>query len=173
PSPDVEAGDYDIVVVATSGTYEQSLNLGAIITGTYIFDLYTSDGLLNLDAPQGEWAAVSMIVTNEGSAPLANMGFASNKPSGWEVVFDPSEIPIFPSGTFREVSVGIKPPADAIPGDYSITLRAFTGPPYVTSDKIELRVTVLGSIMWGLLGVLIIVLVIAGLLVIFWRLGRR
>lgn len=173
PSPDAEAGDYGIVVGATSGTYWQSLNLGAVITGTYIFDLSTSDGLLNLDASQGGWAAVTMIVTNEGSGPLTGMGFASNKPSGWEVVFEPSEIPVLSPSAFREVSVGIKPPADAIPGDYSITLRAFTGSPHVTSDKLELRVTVFGSIMWGLFGVLIIVLVIAGLLVIFWRLGRR
>lgn len=173
PPLDVEAGEYQVVMKVTSGIYEQSLDLGTVITGTYKFDLFTLGGLLNLSAQQGERAPVSMIVINEGSAPLASMSFASNKPSGWEVVFEPSEIPLLPPGASREVSVGIKPSADAIPGDYSITLRAFTGSPHVTSDKLELRVTVLGSIMWGLFGVLIIVLVIAGLLVIFWRLGRR
>jgi len=172
PPPNAEAGEYHTVIEAISGSYKQSLDLDAVITGTYELDLSTPEGLLNLDAPQGERTPVSLIVKNGGSAPLESITFSSTKPSGWEVVFEPSEIPLILPGASREVNARIKPPADAIPGDYSVTLRAYAEP-RATSDRLELRVTVLRSIAWGLVGVFIIVLVIAGLFMIFWRLGRR
>jgi len=52
PPSNVEAGEYDVTVQASSGAYEASLDLGAVITGTYELSLTTSDGLLNLSAPQ-------------------------------------------------------------------------------------------------------------------------
>lgn len=172
PPQNAGAGEYRIVVEAASGTYRQELNLTVIITGTYKLSLSTSNELLNLNAYQGEKAPVSLVVKNDGTATLNNLTFSSSKPSGWEVTFEPNELPTIASGASREVSVGIKPPSDAIPGDYSVTIWA-SGEPRATSASITLRVTVLGSIAWGLVGLFIIVLIVGGLFVIFWRLGRR
>jgi uncharacterized membrane protein len=172
PPKNAEAGEYRIVVEASSGTYRQELNLTVIITGTYRLSLSTSNELLNLNAYQGEKASVSLVVKNDGTAPLNDITFSSSKPSGWEVTFEPNEISTVSPGASREVSVGIKPPSDAIPGDYSVTIWAY-GQPQATSASISLRVTVLGSIAWGLVGLFIIVLIVAGLFVLFWRLGRR
>jgi uncharacterized membrane protein len=58
----------------------------------------------------------------------------------------------------------------ALVGDYSVSLR-------VEGEKstkdMEFRVTVKASTAWGWIGIGIIVLVIAGLVVLFIRLGRR
>ena len=37
----------------------------------------------------------------------------------------------------------------------------------------QIRVTVLTPTIWGWVGVIIVVLVVIGLMVMFWRLGRR
>ncbi|MFH1821125.1 MAG: NEW3 domain-containing protein [Methanobacteriota archaeon] len=172
PPSNVEAGEYHITVQATSGAYEKSLELGVVITGTYKLGLTTSDGLLNLSAPQGEKTPVTLVVTNNGSAALESMTFSSSKPSGWEVTFEPSNVPLVSAGSSGQVTANIKPASDAIPGDYSVIINA-NASPRATSARVELRVTVLGSILGGLVGIFLIVVVIAGMVFIFWRLGRR
>ncbi|MGQ9788459.1 MAG: COG1470 family protein [Candidatus Hadarchaeaceae archaeon] len=173
PASDADAGEYSITVLATSGAYSQSLDLKAIITGTYTMDLSTSDGLLNLNAPQGEVTTVTLIVKNTGSGTLEKMSFRSSGPSGWEIKFDPNQIDAVLPGSSVQVAVSIKPPADAIPGDYSLRITASTSGANSVSKTIELRVTVLGSMVWGLVGLIIIIFVVLGLVFIFWRLGRR
>ncbi len=173
PAADADAGEYPIRIVTTSGVYSQILELSAVITGTYEMSLTTSDGLLNLSAPQGESTPISLVVKNTGSGLLEKMGFRANNPTGWEVVFEPTDVPVIESGASVQEIVRIKPASDAIPGDYSVTLVAYTSGSNVVSQKLELRVTVLGSVAWGLIGLLIIVVVIAGMVFIFWRLGRR
>ena len=173
PATDAGAGDYTITVVATSGPYSQSLDLGTTITGTYTMSLTTSDGLLNMSASQGQSSPITLVVTNSGSGELTNLGFTSSTPSGWEVVFDPAEIASLQAGETAQVIASIKPASDAIPGDYSINLTASTIGANVISQKVAIRVTVLGSTVWGIIGLLIIVAVIAGMVIIFWRLGRR
>jgi len=64
----------------------------------------------------------------------------------------------------------IPPPTKTIAGDYNISLRAIGER---ASDNIELRVTVLTPTIWGGAGIGIAVAVIAGLAVLFKRLGRR
>ncbi|MEM3421199.1 MAG: NEW3 domain-containing protein [Candidatus Hadarchaeum sp.] len=173
PASTADAGEYSITVLATSGAYSQSLDLKAIITGTYTMDLSTSDGLLNLNAPQGEATIVTLVVSNTGSGTLEKMSFRSSGPSGWEIKFDPDKIDAVLPGTTVQVAVSIKPPADAIPGDYGLRITASTSGTNSVSKTLELRVTVLGSMVWGLVGLVIIIVVVLGLVFIFWRLGRR
>jgi uncharacterized membrane protein len=144
-----------------------------VITGTYEMELSTSDGLLNLSAQQGESTPVTIIVQNTGSGQLERMRFRASSPTGWEVVFEPSEIPVIPPGTYVQVVARIKPASDAIPGDYSVRLIANTSSGYILSKTLDLRVTVLGSAAWGLVGLFIIIIVVLGMVFIFWRLGRR
>ena len=172
PPQDIEADKYLTVVVASSGLYEESLGLGTTITGSYSMGLTTSDGVLSLNSTQGESTALTLLVVNQGTATLEGITFSSSKGSGWEVIFEPNEISTIPPGDSREVSVGIKPAGDAIPGDYSVVLRVNAQPP-ASLERLDLRVTVLGSAVWAIVGIFIIVLVIAGIFVIFWRLGRR
>jgi len=99
------------------------------------------------------------------------MTFSSTKPEGWEITYTPKEIDSLGAGLTQEVDVVITPPDKTIAGDYGITLRGLAE--QGLSDTIELRVTVLTSTIWGWVGILIVVVVVAGLAVLFWRLGRR
>lgn len=173
PTADAGAATYPISIVASSGPYSQTLDLSATITGTYTMSLSTSDGLLNLSAPQGESTPITVVVTNTGSGRLEQLAFRSTKPSGWEVTFEPTDVSAIEPKASAQVIVRIKPASDAIPGDYSLTLTAYTSGSNAVSQQLSLRVTVLGSAAWGLVGLLIIVVVIAGMVFIFWRLGRR
>jgi len=66
--------------------------------------------------------------------------------------------------------VVITPPEKTVAGDWPVTLQAKSKQVF---DELELRVTVLSSDIWGWVVILIIVVVIAGAGVVFWRLGRR
>jgi len=57
-----------------------------------------------------------------------------------------------------------------VAGDYRVSLSSQTDQ---AQDSIELRATVKTSAAWGLIGVGLIVLVFAGLSIIFRRFGRR
>lgn len=172
PPPNVEAGKYTVSIQASSDPYEDNVILTVIITGTYMLSLSTPTGLLSLNAPQGEETLVPVIVKNEGSGQLTNIEIVSTQLPGWEISFEPNRVPFIPPNASAQVNVVIRPPNDSIPGDYEVRLRA-SAEPFFPSYTINLRVTVLGSTLWGIVGILLIVLVVVGLFVIFWRLGRR
>jgi uncharacterized membrane protein len=68
------------------------------------------------------------------------------------------------------VDLTINPPGKTIAGDYALTVHATSDN---ASDDLELRITVLTPSLWGWVGVGIVLLVVAGLAVVFVRLGRR
>ena len=71
----------------------------------------------------------------------------------------------------KQVEVTITPAAQALVGDYSVGLSA--DGEKGSSKTVELRVSVKTSAAWGWVGIIIIVVVIAGLGALFLRLGRR
>jgi len=68
------------------------------------------------------------------------------------------------------VTAHIKPSADAIAGDYVVTLRSTSPAASATAD---IRVTIETSLLWGAVGVALIALVLIGLWWTFRRFGRR
>jgi len=69
------------------------------------------------------------------------------------------------------VNAQVKPSGDAIAGDYSITVTA-TGD-QSTRDTMEIRYTVETNLLWGVIGVALIVAVAGGVWWVFQRYGRR
>ena len=65
----------------------------------------------------------------------------------------------------------MKPSGDAIAGDYNLTITA-TGD-QSTRDSMDVRFTVETSLLWGVIGVALIVAVAAGVWWVFQRYGRR
>jgi uncharacterized membrane protein len=167
-------GTYPITVIASSGDLKDSVDLTAVITANYIMQLKTANGLLNTKATSGEDNYVTLSVANTGTADLEKITFSSrtSSPSGWSITFDPNEIDLLPVGTTREVQVDIKPDKKSISGDYMVTLSA---EPQAKNaiGSFDLRVTVETSPIWGWIGVIVVVLVIAGLGYMFMRFGRR
>ena len=69
------------------------------------------------------------------------------------------------------VDVNIKPPPRTIAGDYSVKIQASGD--QVTSNELDIRVTVESSTIWGWVGVAIILVVSGGLIFMFLRFSRR
>jgi uncharacterized membrane protein len=170
-----DPGDYKITVSATSGTLKGSIELTAVVTAKYELKLETTEGILNTNVTVGKDNYFSYKVKNTGTAALEKINFSNSirgGSSGWSVTFDPKNIDSLPVGGERDVQINIKPPEKTIAGDYEITLTTSTQANNA-SDKLTVRVTVLTPTIWGWVGVIIVVLVVVGLIAMFWRLGRR
>ena len=170
-----EPGEYPIIVEAASGEIKGAIELKAIITAKYGIEVEPSTGRLNTTATAGEDNYFTILVTNTGSADLQKVELSSaitGKPSGWNITFDPEGIDVLPVGANREVQVNIKPAQKTIAGDYRVAISASPESGYAF-DSIDVRVTVLTPTIWGWVGIGIVILVIAGLVVMFMRLGRR
>jgi len=170
PYPWAEAGSYPILVKVSSEDAKAEVKLKVVLTGTYKLEAGTADGLLSLNAYQGKPANISFYVKNTGSATHNTVKFLSFKPENWKVEFKPERLESLAPGDLKQVEVTITPADQALVGDYSVSLR-------VEGEKdtknMEFRVTVKASTAWGWIGIGIIVLVIAGLVVLFIKLGRR
>ncbi|HDK27870.1 MAG TPA: hypothetical protein ENG48_12390, partial [Candidatus Atribacteria bacterium] len=170
----VEKGEYPITFLVGSGENRASIDLKAIVTGTYKLNVKTETGLLNIDTIAGEEKTFIIYLWNEGSAPIDNISFFSTKPEDWEVTFKPEKIsslpPVAETQKPEKVEVTVKTPQRALPGDYMISLTTAG-----TQDqkKVEIRTTVKTSTKWGWIGVGIIIIILAVLIGIFIKLKRR
>lgn len=170
PPASVKAGEYTIPVKAVSSAGTASETLKVIISGTYDLQFTTPSGRLNADIIAGREKEVTLEIINNGSAVLNNINFSSREPQDWSVSFDPKTIDTLKPGESRQVTATIKADNKAIAGDYLVTLTASTRE---TTDQTNLRVTVKTSTLWGAVGLLIILLVIAGVYWAFRTYGRR
>jgi len=170
PAKEASPGDYPILVRVSSGERKAEVKLMVALTGIYKLDAGTPSGILSLEAIAGKTANFSFFVKNTGSAANRNITFSSFKPENWDVTFKPEKIDSLDPGALKQVEVTVKPAAQALVGDYSVGVMV-NGE---KSDKtIEMRVTVKASTAWGWIGIIIIIVVIAGLSALFIWLGRR
>jgi len=166
-----EPGDYLVTLEASSGALKATIELKAVVTARYEFAMHTATGRLNTEAKAGKDNHFSILLENTGSAAIENVTLSSIKPEGWKITFTPDKVESLESGLTQEIDVVINPPEKTIAGDYEVSLKAESKE--FTPDRLKLRVTVLTPTIWGWVGVLIVLAVIAGVGVIFWRLGRR
>jgi len=168
-----EPGDYVATFRAGSGDFQESVELTAVITEIPpTYQLYASTATLrrNMQAKAGEDNHITIILENYGTGTLENIHFSSTKSEDWSITFTPYKVDSLEPGLKQEVDVVITPPSKTIAGDYHVILK-FIGEK--ASSNIELRVTVVTPTIWGGAGIGIAVAVIAGLAVLFRRLGRR
>ncbi|MFH0845473.1 MAG: NEW3 domain-containing protein [Pseudomonadota bacterium] len=170
PHPLAQPGKYAIKVKVSAEKAEAEVELVIVLTGTYKIEAGTADGLLSLNAMQGKKANLSFYVKNMGSATQNNVKFLSFKPENWKVEFRPEKIDTLPPGELKQVEALITPADQALVGDYSVTLSVEGEK---SSKNMEMRVTVRASTVWGWIGIGIIVIVIAGLVTLFVKIGRR
>jgi uncharacterized membrane protein len=173
PNPWAAPGEYPVGVKISSPEAEGQVALTIILTGTFKLDAGTATGLLSLSAIRGEPALVSFYVKNTGSAPLNTVRFLSFQPENWKVTFTPEAIDTLAPQELKQVEVSITPAGQALVGDYSVGLRVESGSPPKADKTIEMRVSVTASAAWGWIGIGLIVFVMAGLVFLFARLGRR
>lgn len=171
PPKESAAGTYPIIVLISSGDKKAEVKLAVVLSGTYQLDAGTPTGLLSLDANVGKTSNLSIFIRNTGSAVNRNIAFNSFKPENWKVEFKPEKIESLEAGAMKQVEVSITPSAQSLVGDYSVAVSVEGEKS--SSKSVELRVNVKTSPAWGWIGLILIILVIAGLGGLFLRLGRR
>ena len=169
PLPD--PGEYPVILEVASGELKATVELTAVITARYSLLMVPVTERYNTTATSGEENVFSIAVGNLGTAAVDNIKFSSTKPEGWTIDFNPEKIDLLEAFDEQTIDVSIKPPTDTIAGDYQIKLRG--SGTQASTDEVTIRVTVESPTVWGWVGVGIIVLVVAGLIVIFMRFSRR
>jgi uncharacterized repeat protein (TIGR01451 family) len=168
--PDAATGDYPIAVAAVSGDHTAQAQLGVHITGRVEMQLTTPDQRLNTNANAGETQQFTVTIVNNGTSPLNGVALSGTGPSDWKIEFDPATVDQVAPNQAVNATANITPSANAIAGDYVVTLKGSTQD---ANESIDVRVTVETSPIWGIIGALLILLAIGGLVWVFRRYGRR
>jgi len=170
PPAQIEAGTYMIPVRAETKTTSSKVQLEVVITGSFNMELTTPTGLLSTEVTAGDEKRLELIVRNTGSSLLSGIDLSSSIPSNWSVVFDPKKIDKILPGNEATVFATIKADKKAIPGDYVINMESKT--PEATS-KAAFRISVKTSMLWGWVGILIILFALGSVYYLFGKYGRR
>ncbi|MFD1956382.1 NEW3 domain-containing protein [Paenibacillus thailandensis] len=170
PPETVQAGSYKIPITASNNSTSAKTTVEAVVTGTYGLTLGTPNDLLSTDVTAGSERKVDLVLTNTGSAELKDVSLSADTPSEWEVTFSPASVDsIAPGGTAR-VQATIKASKEALAGDYVVNINASSPE---KSASAQFRVAVKSSVLWGWVGILIILAVIGGIYYLFRKYGRR
>lgn len=170
PPDDASAQAYPIALEVSGDAGAASTELAVLIEGTYTLQLSTPNDVLSMSANAGAAKEVQFTVTNTGTAPITNVALSATPPTGWDLTFgDPLPV-LAPDGQPQTVTGTLTPSADAIAGDYVVTVNA-SGTE--AEAETQVRVTVETSPLWGFVGVALIVAVLAALFWVFRTYGRR
>ena len=170
PSVDAQAGDYTISCSAVSAGETLKTDLKATITGNYSLDVSTPSGRLSTEAYPNKQKEITLKLTNNGNTDLKNVNLTATTPDGWSMSFSQPAVEVIEAGASVEVTARLTPGKDALSGDYVVTVKAAGSE---TSDTAEFRISVKTETVWGIVGVLLIVCVFAGLGWVFHKYGRR
>jgi uncharacterized membrane protein len=170
PPDQVEAGTYKIPIQAVTSSTSAETELEVVISGTYGLEVSTPSGVLSTDVTADGERTLQLKITNTGSADLQNISLDYAAPVNWEVTFEPANIDALAAGESTTVNATIKADKNAIAGDYVTNITASS--PETTAEA-QLRVTVKTSLLWGWIGVLIILAVIVGIYYVMRKYGRR
>jgi uncharacterized membrane protein len=166
-----DAKEYPVSIQARAGAFEASTNIKVSLKGTQDLKMGSLAGTLNASVTAGTKAPIDFVVGNAGTAPIRNLGFVTKKPSDkWTVEFKPDKIDSLGPGEVRQIKMDILAPDRTIAGDYMLTLTANSAE---VTKSADFRVTVSTPTIWSWLGFGIVGLVVIGLGVVFFRLGRR
>jgi uncharacterized membrane protein len=170
PVYSVTAGKYTINCSAVSAKDTLAVDLNVEITGVYKLDLTSANDVLTADAYAGRETAVNLTLTNSGTSDISAVQLTATQPKNWSVRFDPSEVGTIKAGESKSVTAYIKAASDAIAGDY---LVAFAASSAETQSQSSFRIAVKTSTTWGIIAIAIILVLVAGLVVMFMKFGRR
>lgn len=161
---------YTIPVKAISGADTLSLNLEAVVKGSYSMTLTTPTGRLSDDVTSGSQQELQLVITNSGTLPLNNLQLSSQLPTNWEATFEPSNIKQLDPGKTINVTATLKVPDKTIAGDYAAT---FTATNSNTNAQAAFRLMVKTSLLSGWIGIMVILLAIGIVYYLIRKYGRR
>ncbi len=166
-------GEYKFSLQVRSTDLSQSIDLTATITAQYVLSFYPTGAtaVYSTTATAGKEVVYSVTVQNIGSAPVNNIAMSYSAPANWVVTFPTLKIDSLGPNEKQVMDVKIKPADKAIAGDYMISLTANSK--QAPSKSFDIRVRVNTPSFLGIVGIIVIVIVIAGLVFVFMRFSRR
>ncbi|HYW35547.1 MAG TPA: NEW3 domain-containing protein, partial [Balneolaceae bacterium] len=170
PPSQVKAGTYNIPIQAISGNTSAQDTLQTVIKGKFNMNLTTPSGRLSTKVTAGSKKTIKLRLKNTGSLPLRHIKLSSSAPDGWHVSFPNKHISELKPGISTAVNATIKASKKAIAGDYQLKINANTKN---ASSNATFRVTVSKSMVWGSVGIGIIIVVIGGIFMLVRTYGRR
>jgi uncharacterized membrane protein len=170
PPDNIGVGTYEIPVKASTNSTSATVSLQVAITGSYKMELTTSNGLLSSNITAGDEKQVVLLVKNTGSLDIADVEMSASTPASWDVTFEPKKISDLIAGKESNVVATIKAGKKAIPGDYMVNINAKTSS---VSSQASLRIAVKTPMLWGWIGVLIIIIAAGSVYYLFRKYGRR
>src|SRR5882672_11308641 len=170
PPRDVKAGDYPVLVKVASEGATAELRVTLQVSGQGRLALSTKDGRLSGEAEVGKTADYTLVVSNDGTAPLEEVELSGSAPTNWKVEFNPKTIPSVAPNEKKDVQVSVTPSDKTIAGDYVASFRANAKG---ESSNADFRITVTTSTLWGIAGIGIIAVALLVLLGAVARYGRR
>lgn len=170
PPRDVKAGDYPVLIRVASEGATADLRVTLQISGQGRLALSTRDGRLSGEAEVGKPSTYTLVLSNDGTAPIEEVEMSGTVPANWKVEFEPRTIASIAPNDKKEVQVAVTPSDKAIAGDYVASFRANGRGESASAD---FRITVTTSTLWGAVGIGIIAVALLVLLGAVARFGRR
>lgn len=170
PPRDVKAGDYPVLIRVASEGATAELRVTLQISGQGRLALGTKDGRLSGEAEVGKSSTYTLVVSNDGTAPIEEVEMSGTVPANWKVEFNPKTIASVAPNEKKDVQVVVTPGDKAIAGDYVASFRANGRGESASAD---FRITVTTSTLWGVAGIGIIAIALLVLLGAVARFGRR
>jgi uncharacterized membrane protein len=170
PPRDVKAGDYPVLIRVAAEGATAELRVTLQVSGQGRLALSTRDGRLSGEAEVGKPSTFTLVLSNDGTAPVEEVEMSGTVPTNWKVEFNPKTIPSIAPNEKKEVQVVVTPSDKAIAGDYVASFRANARGESASAD---FRITVTTSTLWGAVGIGIIAVALLVLLGAVARFGRR
>lgn len=170
PPNTVEPGTYPIGVSVAAGDAKASTLLKMQIVGQPQLTLSGRNGLMSTHAEIDKATTMPLILSNTGGADATDVKITGTTPSGWTIKFSPDTVVRLAPGKTKEVQATITPSSESLAGDYMVDLQATSQGQSVTGD---LRVSVMTSSMWGIIGAIILAIAVLILVGAVARYGRR
>lgn len=169
-----DVGEYDVKLTLFSteegDDLQQSVDFLAIVKSAGDLEFKTESGRLNTAINKNGDNRFILLLENIGTGPVEDINLSVvDQPEGWLIEFE-KNIGIIDVGEAVEVEANILPNEKTIAGDYNVRFLAQSDE---SSDFIDIRTTVKVPLAWQITGIAIIVIVVAGIAVLFERLGRR
>lgn len=169
-APNASPKKYVIPLKAASKADTLSLNLEAVVKGSYGIVLSTPTGRLSDDITSGSQKQLQLVVKNSGTLSLNDLQLSGQLPTGWEATYEPSTIKQLAPGQTANVTATLKVPDKTLAGDYAAT---FTASGTGANTQIAYRLTIKTSMLTGWVGIFVILLAVGIVYYLIRKYGRR
>jgi uncharacterized membrane protein len=170
PPLSAQEGDYNYTaVITTPDGIDVNKDLTLKLKGSS--SMAVTSEKQSYDAKPGQAFSIKVYVTNDGNgAALTNVYPDVSAPSGWTVSSSPSQVNSLKSGETQMFTISVQPPANIVASDYDVSVT-------VKSDQDEgsssFRIKVTTDSIVPYIGGGIVLVVIAGLVLMYRKYGRR